>query len=76
MTRTVSWEEWMTERRRTAATIAGAAERLSDAKILRTRKAEERRALRRAAIDTIRKAEESGRVVWLDARHAKIPRPR
>ena len=76
MTRTVSWDEWMTERRRTTATIAGAVGRLSGARTLRTRNAEERRVLRRAAIDTIREAEGSGRVVWLDARRAMIPYPR
>jgi hypothetical protein len=70
--RTVSWEAWKQERRKTTAAMTGLAERLDDARDRRTRTAEERRALRRATLDAIARAERSGRLLWLGARRARI----
>jgi hypothetical protein len=70
--RSISWSAWKQQRRGTAPSMADLAERLGDVRDRRTRTDEERRALRRAALDAIERRERSGRLVWVGERRARL----
>jgi hypothetical protein len=70
MTRVIVWDDWQSERRRTLPVIAAMASRRGSRPRDRRRTPEERRMLRRAALDAISRRETDGRLEWVGPRHA------
>jgi hypothetical protein len=72
VTKTITWDQWQPERRKTVGALARMADKAGDVRRRRIRSDEERRALKQANLDTVARAYSSGRIVWIDDRHMEL----